>query len=101
MLPMPSEKLKLIVNYLSPKDIASEYNEAKEDERRAVAHSLPSPSKFIPFRALRLKYIEVDYNFYGMCSELYSAVAEAIHQDPLDIDLFVYSNDDEAISVSS
>lgn len=95
MLPMPTEKFKLVVNILIDRDLETEYDEEKEDERRKKAKN----GKFIPFRACHLKYCEVDYDFYGLCSVLYEKAAEEIDVTPDQIDLFIEVKEDNCSSV--
>ena len=85
MLPMPQEKFQIVINTLVEKDFENEYDEKKEDLKRKNA----SKSRKTPFRAFRLKYVYTDYNFYGMCSELYEVAAESLQVDVKEIDLFV------------
>lgn len=94
MLPMPTEKFKLVMNILIDRDL-KEYDEEKEDERRKNAKN----GKFIPFRACHLKYCEVDYDFYGLCSVLYAKAAEAINVTPDQIDLFIEVQEDNCATV--
>lgn len=87
LLPMPQEKFQIVINTLVEKNF-EEYDEAKEDERRA------SQSTKGIYRAFRLNYVYVDYNFYGFCSELYEAAASALQVDAASIDLFVQYKDE-------
>ena len=101
MLPMPTEKFKLVLNILVDRDLEEEYDEAREDERRKEAETTKKGKKFIPFRACHLKYCEVDYDFYGLCSALYAKAAEEIEVTPDQIDLFVEVIEDNCPSVVS
>lgn len=91
MLPMPQEKFQVVINTLVEKDFETEYDEAKEDARRHddSKRTDATKSRKTPFRAFRLKYVYTEYNFYGMCSELYEAAAESLQVDVKEIDLFV------------
>ena len=101
MLPMPTEKFKLVVNILLERDLEADYDEAWEDERRKEAETTKKGKKFIPFRACRVKYCEVDYDFYGLCSAIYAKAAEEIGVTPDQIDLFVQVDEDNCASVAS
>ena len=101
MLPMPTEKFKLVVNILLERDLEADYDEAWEDERRKEAETTKKGKKFIPFRACRVKYCEVDYDFYGLCSAIYVKAAEEIGVTPDQIDLFVQVDEDNCASVAS
>lgn len=91
MLPMPSEKFKITINVLSKRDIEKEYDEEAEDLRRANEAKLSEKShnRKIPFRAFKLQYIETDYNFYGMCKELYEEAAKVLDLSVDMLDLFI------------
>ena len=101
MLPMPSEKFRLVVNILTDRDLAAEYDEAKEDERRKEDKAKGAGKKKpAPFRSSHLKYCEVDYDFYGLCSDLYAKAAEKANVTVDALDLFILSDDDGCYSVA-
>lgn len=99
MLPMPQENFKIIINILIQRDLG-EYDEEKEDAIRAVIAKDGKSTLGAPFRAFKLHYCETDYNFYGVCKELYEEAASYLKVDISDIDLFVqYKNDGAAVLI--
>ena len=103
MLPMPQERFKIIINVLVEKNIQEGYDEASEDARREeeAKRTDKTKARTIPYRAFKLNYLEVDYNFYGMSSELYQAASEYLHIPVESIDLFIqYKQDDFGVGVS-
>ena len=98
MLPMPSEKFRLVVNILTDRDLA-EYDEEKEDTRRKENKAKDVGKKSAPFRSSHTKYCEVDYDFYGLCSDLYAKAAEKANLAVDALDLFILTDDDGCYSV--
>ena len=103
MLPMPQERFKIIINVLVEKNIQEGYDEAAEDARREeeAKRTDKTKARTVPYRAFKLHYLEVDYNFYGMSNELYQAASDYLHIPTESIDLFIqYKQDDYGVGVS-
>lgn len=100
MLPMPQEKFKIIINVLIQRDLEKEYDEEKEDAIREAKAKDGKYTLGAPFHAFKLHYCETDYNFYGICKELYEEAASYLEVSISDIDLFVqYKNDGAAVLI--
>ena len=72
---MPQERFKIPINYLQ---------EVKQGQQGKTKSG----------KAFRCKYLEVDYNFYGLCQELYEEAAKKWNLPLQDIDLFVRFKDE-------
>ena len=78
---MPQEKFKIPINFLQEVDFNQQGQQGQQSKTKSM-------------KAFRCKYLEVDYNFYGLCQELYEEAAKKWNLSLQDIDLFVRFKDE-------